>query len=77
MGFSYENQGGSTFLVYPVGKGEQLDSVSAGFLTNNNIPSLIRPVFTQAGSKWFIRYNVSSKVSVKRFFPAQSIKCAC
>ena len=68
MSFSYENQGGNTFLVYPIGKGEQLDSMCAGVLTNNNIPGLIKAVFTQAGSNWFIRYNVSSMASVKQVF---------
>ena len=69
MNFSYENQGGSTFLVYSVAEDEQLDSMSVGMITNNKIPGLVMAVFTQMDTKKFVKYNVSSKIPVKQFFP--------
>ena len=68
MSFSYENQGGNTFLVYAIEEGDQLDSMSVGMITNNSIPGLIKAVFTQMDTSRFIKYNVSSKIPVKQFF---------
>lgn len=68
MNFTYENQGGSTFLVYAIGEGEQLDSTSVGMITNNEIPGLVKAVFTQMDANRFIKYNISSKIPVKQFF---------
>lgn len=70
MSFAYENQGGSTFLVYAVEEGEQLDSMSAGMIINNRIPGLLKAVFTQTGANRSVRYPVSSKIPVKQYFSA-------
>ena len=37
-------------------------------LTNNSIPGLTRALFTQMDEKRYIKYNVSSKVSMQQFF---------
>ena len=68
MNLTYENQGGSTFLVCAIEEGEQLDSMSAGMLNHNDIPGLVKAEFTQTGANRSVRYNVSSKIPVKQYF---------
>lgn len=66
--FSYENQGANTFLVYSVGEEENVDAVSLGMLTNNKIPGMARVLFMQMDKSKIIKYNVSSKITLKQFF---------
>lgn len=68
MDFSYENQGANTYLVYEIKEGDSIDTLSLGMLTNNSIPGLTRALFTQMDEKRYIKYNVSSKVSMQQFF---------
>ena len=68
MEFTYENQGTNTYLVYQIGVGDEVDTMSLGMLTNNKITGLIPAIFTQMDKDRFIKYNVSAKVSVKQFF---------
>ena len=66
--FTFENQGTNTYLVYAIGEDDAVDTMSLGMLTNNRIPGLAQTVFTQMDETKYIKYNVSSKVSVKQFF---------
>lgn len=68
MEFTYENQGANTYLVYEVKESDELDSLSLGMLTNNKIQGLAQTLFTQMNETRYIKYNVSSKVSVRQFF---------
>ncbi len=68
MNFTFENQGTNTYLVYAIGEDDAVDTMSLGMLTNNRIPGLAQTVFTQMDETKYIKYNVSSKVSVKQFF---------
>lgn len=68
MDFTYENQGNSTFLVYEIGKEDELDTMSMGMLTNNHIPGFAVALFTQMDTRKYIKFNVSSKVSVAQLF---------
>ncbi len=68
LDFTYENQGTNTYLVYEIKDDDQIDSMSLGMLTNNKIAGFTPTFFTQMDSKRFIKYNVSSKVSVRQFF---------
>lgn len=68
MEFSYENQGANTYLVYEVKESDEIDSLSLGMLTNNKIQGLAQTLFTQMDETRYIKYNVSSKVSVRQFF---------
>ena len=65
---SYETQGTNTYLVYSVGEDDVVDTMSLGMLTNNKIPGLAPAIFTQMDTTKFIKYNVSSHISVKQFF---------
>lgn len=67
-GFSFENQGTNTYLVYTVSAEDSVDSMSLGMLTNNKIPGLAPAIFTQMDTTKFIKYNVSAHISVKQFF---------
>lgn len=66
--FSYENQGTNTYLVYSISQNDVVDSMSLGMLTNNKIHGLATTLFMQMDSSRFIKYNVSSRISVKQFF---------
>lgn len=66
--FIYENQGSNTYLVYEIGQDEGVDTTSIGMLTNNNIEGLAATVFTQMDDVKNIKYNVSSRISLKQFF---------
>lgn len=68
MEFFYENQGVNTYLVYKIKEGDSIDTLSLGMITNNNIPGLIKTIFTQMDEVRFIKYNVSAKISMKQFF---------
>ena len=69
--FSFENQGSMTYLVYRIAEDDIIDTMSLGMLTNNRIPGLIPVVYTQMDSTRYIKYNISSKISVKQFFEGQ------
>lgn len=69
--FSFENQGSVSYLVYKIEESDCIDSMSLGMLTNNKIPGLLPVVYTQMDSTRYIKYNISSKVSVKQFFEGQ------
>lgn len=66
--FSYENQGTNTYLVYQIGQNDNIDSMSLGMITNNQIAGLAPAVFMQMDAVKYIKYNVSAKISVKQFF---------
>jgi len=66
--FTFENQGAYSFLVYELDKDDVIDSLSLGMITGNKIPGLAQAVFTQMDDKKFIKYNISTKVSVDQFF---------
>lgn len=68
MNFSFNTQGTNTYLVYEVEKSDRIDSMSLGMLTNNKIPGLAPTIFTQMDETKYIKYNVSSKISVRQFF---------
>ena len=71
MSFTYENLGTNTYLVYDVKPDDQIDTMSLGMLTNNKILGLVPTVFVQMNEQKLIKYNVSSKVSVRQFFSGQ------
>ena len=68
MQFKYENQGANTYLVYKVGQDDTIDSMSLGMLTNNKIDGFVPVVFTQLNTTKYLKYNISTQVSVKQLF---------
>ncbi len=71
MDFYFDKQGTHTYLVYTVGEDDAIDSMSLGMLTNNRIQGLAQTLFTQMDATRYIKYDVSSKISVKQFFAGQ------
>lgn len=71
MEFTYENQGTHTFLVCKVGESDTVDTMSIGMLTNNKIPGLAHTLFMQVDADRYIKYDISAKTPVKRFFDGQ------
>ena len=71
MNVQFENQGTATYLVYKIEPDDVLDSMSLGMITNNKIPGFAPAIFTQMDDAKYIKFNVSSKVSVNQFFSGQ------
>ncbi len=71
MKFTFESQGTNTYLVYTVEPDNEIDTMSLGMLTNNKIAGLAPATFMQMDETKYIKYNVSSKVSVRQFFEGQ------
>lgn len=69
--FAFENQGTNTYLVYTVSPEDNIDTMSLGMLTNNSIMGLAPALFTQMDTCKYIKFNVSSHISVKQFFAGQ------
>lgn len=67
----YENQGSRTYLVYKFDNADRIDTLSLEMLTNNHIPGLIKPLFTQENSQKYLKYDVSRKITVEQFFTGQ------
>lgn len=68
MEFTFETQGPHTFLVYTVKDNDVIDSMSLGMLSNNKINGIASTQFTQLDTTKYIKYNISSHVSVKQVF---------
>lgn len=66
--FTFENQGVNTYLVYELPEGSQVDSLAKGMLTNNNIRGIANTLFTQMNATQYIKFNISSKISVNQLF---------
>lgn len=66
--FEFENQLGTVHLVYHIQPQEQVDTFVLGMLCNNDIHGVAKTIFTQIDSDRFVKYNVSSKIAVSRFF---------
>ena len=69
--FTYENNGINTYLVYEIGIGDIVDSMGLGMITNNKIPGLAQTFFTQKDNGKYIKYNVSSRITLQSFFTGQ------
>lgn len=66
--FDFETNGANTYLVYKIKPTDKVDTMGLGMLTNNKINGLEAAIYTQLDNEQFIKFNVSSKVSVKLFF---------
>ena len=66
--FEFENQLGTVHLVYHIQPQEEVDTFVLGMLCNNDIHGVAKTIFTQIDSDRFVKYNVSSKIAVSRFF---------
>lgn len=67
MNFEYENQGTTTFLTYTARSNQKLDNVGIGMLSNNSIPGVLPIVITQVDDLLYLRYNVSSKITLQNY----------
>lgn len=65
--FFYENQGNISYLVYETDQTEEIDTVSLGMLTYNQIPHLADVTITQMNNVKRIRYNITSKVPLNQY----------
>ena len=70
--FTVENNGVNTNLVYEVKEKETVDSVILGMMENNRINGLLSMTYTQMDTKKYLKYNITSKVTIEQFFERQS-----
>lgn len=68
MQFFYENQNSNSFLVYRLEDTDKLDSFNYGMLANNKINNIIPANLTQVNTDKYLKYNVSSMVTLKQYF---------
>lgn len=68
MNFTFESQGGISYMIYEAGEDITLDSVTLGMLTNNKINGLAPTLYTQIDTEKIIKYNVSTKVPASDIF---------
>ena len=67
QGFTYENQGQNTYLVYQFDD-RPIDTMALGMLTNNRIKGFAPAIYTEIDNQKFIKYNVSSHVTLSKLF---------
>lgn len=70
-GFTYENQGAETMLVYHLNREEHLDEFSKGMLQENEIAGVLKPSFTQKDTERYIKYPVTSRIPLKDFMAGE------
>lgn len=66
--FSYENYGTNTYLKFTFPKDLDFDEFTLGMITNNKIDGFLQTVYGNMDDTRYIKYNVSSKITVKQFF---------
>ena len=66
--FTIENQGVNTYLVYKISEQDEMDSLSLGMITNNKIKGLAQVLFTQMDEDKYLKYNITSRISLKQYF---------
>ena len=66
--FTYENQGSHTFLVYVMNQTEQTDTLTRGMMSDNTISGVLVPGFVQSNMERRLKYNISSKISLRQYF---------
>lgn len=66
--FSVENQNAVTYLIYTLDKSEELDSVTLGMVSNNEIKGIFPMIYTQMDTVRQVKYNITSKMPLRQFF---------
>jgi hypothetical protein len=74
MEFSFETQGAGTYLVHRLSDSDVVDSLSLGMLANNRITGVAPVLFTQQDENRYLKYNISAKVPVGKFFTGDVTK---
>lgn len=67
MEFTYENQGVNTFLVWKLKETDEIDKLVKGMIENNEINGVLPLTYFQCNQDRFIKYNISSKISLKQY----------
>lgn len=66
--FTTETQGLNTFRVCEISMETPIDTAGLGMIITNKIPGLCNVSSLQLDNKQFIRYNISSQISLQQFF---------
>lgn len=66
--FSYENYGTNTYLKFTFPKDLEIDEFTLGMITNNNMDGFLQSIYGSMDDTKYIKYNVSSKITIKQFF---------
>lgn len=65
---TYESNGTNTFLVYKLSANEKIDTLSCGMISNNKISGVVPMLMTQINQDRYIKFNVSSKITLQQYF---------
>lgn len=68
MTFTRQIQGKNTYLIYEIQAEDQIDTLSLGMIVNNKIEGIVPAIYNQLDNQRFLKYNISSKVSLKQYF---------
>lgn len=69
--FTYENQGSETLLVYHLEQEEHMDHFAKGMLQSNEISGIIKPSFIQKDTDRYLKYPITSRISLKDYLDHQ------
>lgn len=67
MNLQYENQDNDTFLVAELEMDMEIDPLTLGMITNNTIYGLAHAVYFQVDEKRYVKYNVSSQITLRQY----------
>lgn len=65
--FTNENQGINSYLVYTLEPADELDQVTLGMMTNNEIAGLSPIIFNQMNDQKICRFNITAKQTLANF----------
>lgn len=65
--FSIENNNNFCYLVYNIEDVEKIDKVEHNMITNNKIEGLLNTIYSSIDDKYFYKYDISSKIPLKRY----------
>ncbi|MDR1157009.1 MAG: DUF6382 domain-containing protein [Oscillospiraceae bacterium] len=71
MKLGFETQGVNTYLICRLEDSETIDTFTFGMITNTRIPGLSPVLFTQIDDARILKYNISSKISLRHFLGGQ------
>lgn len=66
--FTYDSQGSNSYLVYQLKETDRIDSLSLGMVTHNQIDGLLPMIYQQKDEDQYLKYNISSRISLRQFF---------
>lgn len=68
LDFKFDNQGQHSYVVYQLKEEDFIDTLTLGMITTNKINNFCPVIYTQEDERKFLKYNISSKISLEQEF---------